>query len=334
MLLGNIHFFKASELSVLCMLFHVRACASFQSLTALGKQRVTTHVCRCFGSADLCSVDGSRCLPSLLLPRDLTMAHHPDLLTAPVITRPKTLSEFTKSELITEARARNLWFHESWTTTELRSLIQEDRKSPSGSHPADAGMSKMTVQQLKERTMELGYHLPGYATKGTIMRILRDQQGMGPNTILGFGRFKGKTFQETPESYRAWAVKEVASHDNPSEDLVMFANWWQGELHRWREAPGLRTSPSSSTSYMDPEENATIPYIEDTNSTASKSMATTLGPQAPRTPVRRRSADALETSAPRRMDQDIPDGVDDEVKYLEERLAVLKDRHGLPPGRN
>ena len=200
--------------------------------------------------------------------------------------------------------------------------------------------------------MELGYHLPGYATKGTIMRILRDQQGMGPNTILGFGRFKGKTFQETPESYRTWALKEVASHDNPSEDLVMFANWWQGELHRWREAPGLRTSPSSSKNYMDPEENATIPYIEDTNSTASwdmvtketasagypgakaKSMAATLGPQDPRTPVRRRSADALETSAPRRMDQDIPDGVDDEVKYLEERLAVLKDRHGLPPGRN
>ena len=70
----------------------------------------------------------------------------------------KTLSEFRKAELIVEATARNLWLHPSWATTELRSLMQEDRKSPSGNHPADAGMSKMTadsVKQLKERAMEL-----------------------------------------------------------------------------------------------------------------------------------------------------------------------------------
>ena len=84
--------------------------------------------------------------------------------------------------------------------------------------------------------MELGYHIPAYATKDTLMRILRDQKGMGPQSILGFGRFKGKAFKDTPESYRAWALREVSSHDNPSEELVMFANWWQGELHRWNDA--------------------------------------------------------------------------------------------------
>ncbi|CAE7257022.1 GIP [Symbiodinium sp. CCMP2592] len=126
-----------------------------------------------------------------------------DLLTAPVVTRAKTLSEFTKAELITEATARNLWFHPSWTVTEIRSLIQEDGKCPSGNHLADAGMSKMTLEQLK------------HGEGGTILRILRDQEGMGAKTILNFGHFRGKMFQETPESYRT----EVASHDNPSEDL-------------------------------------------------------------------------------------------------------------------
>ncbi|CAE7794897.1 unnamed protein product, partial [Symbiodinium microadriaticum] len=264
------------------------------------------------------------------------MAHKSDLLTAPVVTRAKTLSEFTKAELIKEAKARNLWFSESWTAIEIRSLIQEDRREPSGNHPADAGMSKLSVQELKEKAMELGYHIPPYATKGTLMRILRDQKGMGPQSILGFGRFKGKAFKDTPESYRTWALKEVSSHDNPSEELVMFANWWQGELHRWNDAREARTSPKEVPDYLDPELNAKIPYIEDASSTASwdmitrestaspypgaraKSMAMGSGIQVPRTPPTRRTAEAFEEMTATRMDQEIPPNVDEEVKYLEE----------------
>ncbi|CAE7216452.1 RE2 [Symbiodinium sp. CCMP2456] len=255
------------------------------------------------------------------------MATPTDLLTAPVITRPKNLSEFTKAELITEATARNLWFHPSWTSTEIRSLIQEDRRRPSGNHPADAGMSRMTVDQLKEKAMELGYHLPPYATKGTIMRILRDQKGMGSSSILTFGRFKGKMFSETPENYRTWALREVSSNENPSEDLVMFANWWQGELHRWRDSPHRAGSTATSIDYLDPEENATIPYVEDANSTTSWDMVTrealaspypgakaksrpVSSSQPPVTPYRRRT---LETESPTaiRMDLEVPREVGD-----------------------
>ena len=31
------------------------------------------------------------------------------------------------------------------------------------------------------------------------------------------------------------------------------------------------------------------------------------------------------------MDQDVPVEILDEVQHLEERLAILRDRHGLPP---
>ena len=205
------------------------------------------------------------------------------------------------------------------------------QKEPVGQPPGRQWDEQDTVDQLKERAMELGYHLPPYATKGTIMRILRDQNGMGPSSILGFG------------SYRTWALKEVNSHDNPSEDLVMFANWWQGELHRWRETPLSRASPSSAAGYLDPEENATIPYIEDASSTTSWDMVTkeTLNmtrpkskaapAEAPRTPPRRRPFEK-DGALAAHMEQDIPAEVNDEVRYLEERLAVLNNKHGLPPG--
>ncbi|CAE7213744.1 GIP [Symbiodinium sp. CCMP2592] len=242
-----------------------------------------------------------------------------DLLTAPTVSRPKTLSEFTKAELITEARARNLWFHESWTAVEIKSLIQEDRKNPSANHPANTGMSNMTVDQLKEKAMVQGYHLPPHATKGTIMRILRDQGGMSGESILGFGRFRGNRYKDTPESYRTWAIREVTTHDNPSEDLVMFANWWQGELHRWRDSPATKTSPSTAAGYLDPEEHAMIPYVDEASSTASwdvltrealahptpKSKAPSTGAgQQPKTPPRRRTAEDTPVPTPVRMDQE------------------------------
>ncbi|CAE7260843.1 GIP [Symbiodinium sp. CCMP2456] len=299
-----------------------------------------------FGSEGVSFVDDDQCLTLPHFAFLAQMASSSDLLTAPIVTRPKTLSEFTKAELLAEARARNLWINEKWTAVELRSAIQEDRRNPSANHPANAtkGMSAMTLDQLKARALELGYHVPPYGTRGTIMRILRDQGGMSSESILGFGRYAGKMFKETPLSYRTWALREVESNDNPSEDLVMFANWWQGELHRWNDEPPW----SSENIRFDPEVNATVPYVEDASSTASwdvlqrEALAPPMTPQAkakaashmmqvPRTPARRRPADGPPTPTATRMDQDLPTDVNEEVRYLEERLAVLKDQHGIPP---
>ncbi|CAE7939825.1 FTSH1, partial [Symbiodinium necroappetens] len=179
----------------------------------------------------------------------------------------KTLSEFNKAELLEEARARNLWINDRWSTVELRSAIQEDRRNPSENHPVNTtkGMHNMTLEQLKTRAMELGYHVPPHGTRGTLMRILQDQGGMGPESVLGFGRFRGKAFKETPVGYRNWALREVEANDNPSEDLVMFANWWQGEIHKWN---GALKEIKVNDPY-DAEENATIPYVDEGSSTAS-----------------------------------------------------------------
>eukprot|EP00439_Symbiodinium_sp_Y106_P027969 s1500_g3.t1 len=221
---------------------------------------------RCCGSEDLFSVGDNRCPRHLSHHKCPLMASRSDLLTAPVITREKTLSEFTKPELIAEARARNLWIHEKWTAPEIRSAIQEDRKNPGPDHPGNTGMSKLTLDQLKTMAMEKGYALPPFATRGTIMRILRNQGGMGPESILGFGRYKGKMFKDTPVGYRTWALKEIEENDNPSEDLVMYANWWQGELHRWEEQKVTQKLLTEEVDPFDPETNAKVPYVEDVTS--------------------------------------------------------------------
>eukprot|EP00439_Symbiodinium_sp_Y106_P006103 s7369_g1.t1 len=49
------------------------------------------------------------------------MAPKTDLLTAPIVTRAKTLSEFNKAELLEAAYARNLSVNDRWSTEELRS---------------------------------------------------------------------------------------------------------------------------------------------------------------------------------------------------------------------
>ena len=300
---------------------------------------------RCCGSAGLSFVDDAPCLNHLRHPSFRWMAPKTDLLTAPIVTRAKTLSEFNKAELLEEAYARNLWVNDRWSTVELRSAIQEDRKNPSADHPGNAtkGMHAMSLEQLKQRAMELNYHVPPFATRGTIMRILRDQGGMGPESVLGFGRFRGKMYKDTPIGYRTWALREVENNDNPSEDLVMFANWWQGELHKWQGKPPEKASPDP----YDAEENATIPYVDQASSTASwdvlhrealaiptpkaKSKAPGYAAQAPKTPTRRRAAEGPALPLPERMERDLPASVNEEVRYLEERLALLKNQHGIPP---
>ncbi|CAE7221929.1 GIP [Symbiodinium sp. CCMP2592] len=294
------------------MLCLARATESFRKCTVCGKPPVMMDLFRFFGSAEVSFVDDFRC-PARFLPALFRqMAQSTDLLTAPVVTRAKTLSEFTKAELLAEAQARNLWVHQKWTVTELRSAIQEDRRNPSANHPANVtkGMGSMTLEDLKIRAMEMNYLLPQYATRGTIMRILRDQGGMGPDSILGFGRFKGKAYKDTPVSYRTWAVREVESNDNPSEDLVLYANWWKGEMHKWNPETQEIKDP------FDAEECATIPYVDDGSSTASWDLLHREALAVSQAATPKSKAAGYPVQAPR-MDQEVPPEISDEMRCLE-----------------
>ena len=174
------------------------------------------------------------------------------LMTSPV--KVKGLWDFTKQELLNEAQARGLWVNPKWTVPEIRSIVQEDmnRGTP---NPLDAkaqlpvGLSKMTVAEMQATAEGLGVEIPPRATKGTIMRLIRDNAGGGSQLVMSFGRYKGYLYSETPMGYRKWAMAEVASNPNRSEDLQMYANWCQMNAE-------VTTTPARYVEADDPELNA------------------------------------------------------------------------------
>ncbi|CAE7263747.1 GIP, partial [Symbiodinium natans] len=293
-----------------------------------------TVLSQCYGSAGAFSLAESTCLHSRVLCLRPPMASRKDLLTSPMVNRPKTITEFTKAELLAEARARNLLVHEKWSVVELRSAIQEDRNK--GTSTDLAGLQNLNLEQLKERAMEAGLLIPAYPTKGALLRLLRGQGGEGPQSLMPFGRYKGLMYKETPPSYRNWALKEVEMNDSPSEELVAYANWWKSEMHRW--------NPTATPGYHDPEANAVTPYVEDSTAGSSWAFVTTYAndlttmttskaaPPSPstRTPPRRRGPGSVASSVASRMDQDVPEEISDELQHLEDgaKECYLNDDEG------
>ncbi|CAE7227793.1 RE1 [Symbiodinium sp. CCMP2456] len=174
----------------------------------------------------------------------------------------KTLWELTKEELIAEAQARGLQFHPKWTLGEIRQVIQEDREAKTGSTSTGApppALSKMTLAQLKDAVQEAGLAAPERPNKASLMRVLRDNGGLGAQTILSFGRFRGYMYQETPPSYRIWAMNETEANAGAQEDLKMYATWCRQDQAAQSPPP---TRPSLS-GYVDAEDTATVPYTPD-----------------------------------------------------------------------
>ncbi|CAE7319506.1 unnamed protein product, partial [Symbiodinium microadriaticum] len=256
----------------------------------------------------LCSVELQCPADHLVIPLR-TMAPKP-LLTAPVVERQKGIWEMRKDELLREAAARNLAVNPRWTVVELRSVIQEDmhgEEGPSSSTSAPPGLSKMNLQQLKDKVKEIGLEVPAKHNRGLLMRMIRDHGGKGPETLLTFNRYKGMRFIDTPVGYRTWAVKEVANNDNASEDLRMFAAWWRTESE---EKGVVHPAP-----YGDPETDASIPYVPETSE-----METLWERVSSRVPSRPKAKSA---AYPDLMEQDVPEEILDEVQHLEERAPSL-----------
>ncbi|CAE7621529.1 GIP [Symbiodinium sp. CCMP2592] len=258
----------------------------------------------------------------------------------------KGLWDFTKAELLAEAQARGLWVNPKWTVPEIRSIIQEDmgRGAPNpmgGKTALPTGLSKMTLAELQTTAEQLGVTIPDKATKGTIMRLIRDNAGGGTQLVLTFGRYKGYLYSETPMGYRTWAMNEVKANPNRSEDLQMYANWCQ-------ENAMVTTKPSRYVDADDPELIATTPYVPE-ESVANHSWellarAPRAGSSTSQVPAAkakakaysgaRRGAPSTTTSEGgyRRMETELDPDVLDEIHHLETRLAVIKDRHGLTRG--
>ncbi|CAE7254046.1 GIP [Symbiodinium natans] len=258
-----------------------------------------------------------------------------------LLERPKQLWELTKAELYEEAESRGLWVNPSWSAPEVRSLIREDIDRASSVTPATMippGLSKMTLEMLIQTVTEMNIEIPPRASKGMVMRLIRDGAGGGDQHVMTFGRYKGYLFTETPPGYRQWAMREVQENSNASEELRMYAEWCRA-----------RPEGNSKGTYFhlsedDPEANATTPYVFDEvdntrwellgrTGTSTIQHPSTVSPKPkayPRTPTTlgtRRGA-PWETGSSSSMQAELDPDVLEEIQQLETRLAVIRDRHG------
>ncbi|CAE7838363.1 RE2 [Symbiodinium sp. CCMP2592] len=249
-----------------------------------------------------------------------------------VITKEKTLWDLNKAELLQEAASRNLPVHPSWNLEEIRSIVQEDCAKqdviPPGAKVPPA-LGKMSLDELKTAVREAGLEVPLRATRGLLMRMLRDSVEGASSKVMTFGRHRGSKYSETPQSYRDWAIRETDANPGASMDLVMFANWCKEE-----------TAKLDPISYQDPEASASIPYQAeesgysswDLMSRMSEARTKARAKAAAATPIRsspQRRTLSSAASATSEMSQDINPETLEEIQLLEGRLAVLRDRHGL-----
>ncbi|CAE7765879.1 RE2 [Symbiodinium sp. CCMP2592] len=305
---------------------------SFLKCTISGRALEANLHSRCCGSEELLSVEPPS--PPVLLARPL-MASRSPVLTAPTVTKQKGLWDLRRDELLLmEAEARGLTIHEKWTVPEIRSIIQEDMKRSAPATEIGTGeavpLTKMTIKELENALEASGIAIPEKANKGMLMRMLRDQGGRGPQTVL---------------SYRRWAVQEVSENDGAQEDLKMFAAWASRAL----EITDGYANSSVPPPYVDSEHSARIPYNPESFGGSSwdvvptRSTTTTRTTTRPKARPTRAENEVIEQriQAQRRqappsslgslMDQEIDPQVMDEIQYLQARLAVLRDRHGMAP---
>ena len=255
--------------------------------------------------------------------------------------------KMTKQELLQEAQRLDCLVHPSWTAGEVRQAVIDKMQQRTGIDNTPKGLTQMTHAQLMDTAREMGLTLPVKPTKAQMIRAIRDSAGSPADTVVSFGRFRGRLFREVPESYLRWSITETeVNRDNALPDLIRLANYARMRLN--------------AEAIPDPEEAAHVPYTpspEDTKSASSEwstvsarilenefprksqgpAVAKAKGyPEAqkdmpfrpdPQAIARRRERESDQKLTP--MKQDVPEEVQEEINQLMARLAALRDKHGM-----
>ena len=168
--------------------------------------------------------------------------------------------KMTKQELLQEAQRLDCLVHPSWTAGEVRQAVIDKMQQRTGIDNTPKGLTQMTHAQLMDTAREMGLTLPVKPTKAQMIRAIRDSAGSPADTVVSFGRFRGRLFREVPESYLRWSITETeVNRDNALPDLIRLANYARMRLN--------------AEAIPDPEEGAHVPYTpspEDTKSASSE----------------------------------------------------------------
>lgn len=95
---------------------------------------------------------------------------------------PRSPWEMRKGELLEELASQGVTGKEKWTVPELRSLCIEMR----GPTVKAMGLTKLTLEQLKEKCRQEGVAFPEKATRGVLMRLLRESKELDGDSPVTF----------------------------------------------------------------------------------------------------------------------------------------------------
>ncbi|CAE7565416.1 RE1 [Symbiodinium sp. CCMP2592] len=222
---------------------------------------------------------------------------------------------------------------------ELRSAITESKAIDKEEKGVPKGMSGMKLADLKMEADRIGVAYDSKVTRGTLMRHIRDYHETPDNTIMTIGRYKGSAYFQIPRQYAEWASREERENGiNMSPDLKRFVLWYR----RTSEEKEVKAGPSRREMMEEPERYAKIPYPGSASSRSWEevsAMSQADKDQKPLTPSSftaqtppkasptKRGAEKNATKE--RMHVDPPEQVLEEIRALEQRLAVLKDQDAV-----
>ncbi|CAE7777314.1 RE2, partial [Symbiodinium necroappetens] len=239
--------------------------------------------------------------------------------------------------------------HPNWTAVELRSAITEvTAETKTTSLPK--GLSSMRLQELKDEAMKVGLPIPEKATRGTLMRNIRDYHATPSTTVMTIGKHKGNTYEQVPRTYGLWAdAEEKVNGANMHPDLRRYVMWFRRQTNS-----DLPEQVTTLDKMNNPEKYAVVSLLEgsmksdtdqswdEVRSMAAVSKKGYDHEQLPlRPPTSSSSSSSKPTKRPAAKDKGTarmgiePDPkVLDEIRALETRLATKEDALGAEHPKN
>lgn len=238
--------------------------------------------------------------------------------------------KMNREALLEELNGYRVVVHPQWTVPELRQTVIEQRevRYPKEEANPAKGLTKMSLSELVQKAIELNVEMPPKPTRGLLQKLIRDQVQPPGEHVMTFGKFRGWLYQEVPEEYMEWAIRERKANTNCSPDLILFVNWATVELQRRynkaKEKGGYRTVD-------DPEVKAVVPP-PDLASVRSWRSSTESSVSAMSSKGREKRAHVEEEFVQvRAMMPDMTEEEKKEPEELETKLAMIKQKHQLPP---
>ncbi|CAE7241874.1 GIP [Symbiodinium sp. KB8] len=199
-----------------------------------------------------------------------------------------------------------------WTVEELRSAITEHKNLYKEENNLPKGLAGMRLDQLRTEAERIGLSYGSKTTRGTLIRHIRDYHETPDDTVMQIGRYKGNTFAQIPLQHAEWADREEKENGtNMSPDLKRFVLWY-----RKKTTEKHASKPTRRQMIEDPERYAKVPYPG--SSTGSRSWEEVSA-------ISKEEQDQRPNTK-ERMSVEVSPQVLEEIRALEQRLAVLKDK--------